>query len=270
MKINDIITEAAPGLSGLDLPNKIIKRLFQTANLPHDAEPQKLNRKPNRKDIAGGALIVKNKQDEVTILYPVRGRMSNDKWVNAYKYADGKMQSSEGLTMAAASKIAGTGEYWYVPAKDGETSRRRDRLDKKSDQTRAGAREAQAYMKKVFSPKLQSRVEEYLDYIYANLRNLPDNDRSAFTSDRQNALKAATRLEKLAKGAFSFDDVEDFLAQSDLKSVGFASIPKNEEAFVEIMKQPNSAAKFAKLVFSRAKDIYNEVKRMVGQAKQDQ
>lgn len=266
MKIQELLTESSP-MGKMGFPKDFIKMIYQGSNLQHSEQPVPLEGKPKAADFRDSVVIAKGRDGK---MYAVRWADKN------YGGRDGAIlytwdheNGTNGgeyttFTKALTPMKSGT-EFWKIPLDGYDRGRGNTQVDRNRGKNEQLQWETLDYMNQTFLPQLKGRIEEYLDYIYANLRKLKSEKRYSYDStEQERALSAANALQDIADKGFNKETVKQFLYANNMGDSGWGSYYRNQENFAELMNtKPAARAEFAKMVFNSAKSLYNSVKEMV-------
>lgn len=262
-----IVTEkVAPPVSSV-FPKSFINKVYSGFTLDAHELPEILKSKPSLETIKKGVALSAGKDGEFYAIgyhKSLYGKSSNKPIVISTK--KGNIDDSN---FANAIKSFGAGQYYFIKYDDQYAPTRTSHdMELASNRKSDKAQDILADMNATFLPGLKKKVESYLDDIFKNIRKLSNEKQTGWgvkKSEREEAVAAADALEELVKEGFSRRTMEAWLRANNAEAYGsWGSIPRNYANFVELMgKEPNAKAKFANMIFSRAKRLHSEVMGMV-------
>lgn len=249
-------------ISKQGFPDAFIGLVYHDAEIKHNAQPVPMTKKPTKNDLASNVIVVKGKDGNF-----YGARANRREGYTIYGQVDGKVGKQYVSSIREVASWIKSGEYFAIPLnstyyKSREAQRYTRGLERQSNEYYDILKQ----MNSTFTPGIKKRIEEYIDYIYANLRKL-SNEPGRYTfnngSDQTNALQIAASLEQLVKVGFTRNTVDEYLRSLGKRDVGFGSHYTNIDRFLEQMKEPLAQAKFAKTILDQAKGLYNQVKDML-------
>lgn len=262
-----VVTEkVAPPISSV-FPKSFINKVYSGFTLDAHELPEIMKSKPSLETIKKGVVLSAGKDGEFYA-------------IGYHKSAWGKSESKpvvistkkgniDDATFSAAIKSFGAGEYYLIKYDDQwAPTRTTHNMELAQDRKSGKAQDILADMNATFLPGLKKKVEGYLDDIFKNMRKLSADKQTGWgwkKSEREEAVAAADALEELVKNGFNRETMENWLRANNASAYGsWGSIPRNYANFVELMgKEPNAKAKFANMIFSRAKRLHGEIMSIV-------
>ena len=257
------LNEATPNIQGF--PKEFIKTVFQRYQLDYDVEPKPMTKKPSLKDVKNGVVLSKGKDGN---FYALSSTSSSKPEAMTVAMIDGKIKQGTGPLSRLKDQFK-AGEYVFLKSagyrSNSRHSMKRNYGDLDSDYI--------GTMNRVFMPALRKKIEAALDRIYGAMRRLSNDHtergekvKDRFDRDRTQkkvAIEIAELLEKISKKGFTRDTMEEFLRAEGRARFGFGSIPSNNEELMKIMKEPLGKAKFAKVLFSRVRELSDRAIAMI-------
>jgi hypothetical protein len=249
-------------ISKQGFPDAFISLVYRDAELNHDEQPVPMTKKPTKNDLASNVIVVKGKDGNF-----YGARAGKNEGYTIYGQVDGKVSKQYVSSIREVASWIKSGEYFAIPLNSTYyKSREAQRYSRGQDRQSSEYSAILTQMNNTFTPAIKQRIEEYIDYIYANLRKL-SNEPGRYTfnnsSDQTNALQIVASLEQLVKAGFTRNTVDEYLRSLGKRSAGFGSHYTNIDRFLEQMKEPLAQAKFAKTILDQAKGLYNKVKDML-------
>jgi hypothetical protein len=273
MKVSDlfesIVTEkVAPPISSV-FPKAFINKVYKAYNLDAYELPELLKSKPTIAMLKTGVVLSQGADGKFAAVGFIRdnysmsgkgdvGLITSDQKGGGFSFVGTKEKAFQSFP---------TGKYFFLKYSSSfDTTRGQAKGGDIRAANQGGTEKILDYMNATFGPQLKKQVEGYLDDIFANLRKLKTDKQYTFDkSERERAVGAAEALEALVKRGFKRETMEEWLRVNNAAAYGsWGSIPTNYANFVELMgKEPNAKAKFAKMIFSRAKQLHKSVMDML-------
>ena len=274
MKVSELFEEVvtekvAPEVSAA-FPKGFINNVYKSYNLDAHELPEYLNKKPTLDVLKKGIVLSQGTNGKFAAVGYVNFNLSfgGDVGLITDDQPSGHTFAARGTAGKMVTQLP-KGKYFFLPYRNSGyyKTRGQEQRDREHDANSSSSYDILEYMNKTFGPKLKTQVEGYLDDIFANLRKLKTDRLYNYSkTDRENAISAAGALEDLVKRGFNRETMEEWLRANNASAYGsWGSIPNNYANFVKLMnKEPNSRAKFAKMIFSRAKQLHKSVEEMLG------
>jgi hypothetical protein len=273
MKVSElfesIVTEkVAPEISAA-FPKTFINKVYKAFNVDAYELPEYLKTKPNMDTMKKGVVLSQGADGKFAAVGFIRDNysMSGKGDVGLITSDQKGGQFAFVGTKEKAFKSFPTGKYFFLKYKGSfDTTRGQVKGAKLRGDNQDNSQDILTAINTTFGPQLKKQVEGYLDDIFSNLRKLKTDKQYTFDkSEREMAVGAAEALEALVKRGFKRETMEEWLRANNAAAYGsWGSIPTNYSNFVELMgKEPNAKAKFAKMIFSRAKQLHKSVMDML-------
>lgn len=276
------INEEMSSWTDAGLDSDIAKYVLKKYHFKHNPEWAEV-KKPKASEVYQGDLFML--PNAVVFKHP-ESRSANSYYVRIEKDSDGQIKEDwTGKISEAFKGLRGswkkiTKNSWFSGTfrrtKGGMTGAETDAaLDQ--DPLAGSSQNIYNYMNKTFMPRLQPKLDQYVDEIFAGLRKLP-KDRDKYNqrfsprndsffrnpaSMREEAISYANVLEQLAEEGFTQRTMKNFLRHYGTLRTGFRSIPDNEKELSRLLKTEKLARqKLAKLILDEAKALKDQVDKL--------
>ena len=274
MRVSDLFEKVDPSVQKT-VPTKLISAVYKQFTVDSKAKLRTHDGPFKAEDAKSGIYFSLGSGDlPAAIGYAPYRHGPGGTYVGIYLTPEDKVEtfSNDSLSkvIAKISPRFKRGTLYYVKTSGWAPTRYADKLGASESKSSVEQSSILSYMNEIFLPKFKEEAEEYLDFIFYNLKNLPDGPKmwTYDKTDRQRALEAAGKIEALIKNGFNKDTVMDFLRSKNMAHYGFGSHWTNIYQFVSYFEdEPAAKAKFAQNLFKTLRAIHKEVADNVKEAK---
>lgn len=279
------LVESSP-LSQVGFSSEFINTVYRLFNIDHAELPTPTNAKPSAKFLDTHVFFSKTSTGKAFAVGKQRNTASG--LASALVLVDdGSGVKRSVMPASKALAQVAKGEYYAIEYASswerirGQSSTEHRRANPKTGREVDPQYASYAYMEKVeqiYGDKIRGEMNRVADFVYANMRKFgkEQNSRISGTSPQEQVLKIANALEAAAndKNLFttrsgSWDRpsyMDQYLDSLSRLHRGFASVPANYDAFVEVMDTtPAGLAKLAKFILGTVRAYEARVKEMLPQ-----